>query len=66
MLEKLRTLSLRFKVTGSDKKECISQNIDFGPKGASFDQKWSKMGGSRFFLDCKHQFSKEKPKDKFL
>ena len=37
-----------------------------GIKRANFDQKESKMGGARFFLDCKHQFSKRRPYDKFL
>ena len=30
-----------------------------GQKGANLDQKGPKMGEARFFLDCKHQFSKK-------
>ena len=38
--------------------EDVSQNVDFRSKGANFDRKGPKMGGARFFPDCKHQFSK--------
>ena len=36
-----------------------------GQKGANLDQKGSKMGGARFFPDCKHQFSKKDHKISF-
>ena len=40
--------------------EVISQNVDFGQKGANLDQKGSKMGMARFLPDCKpHFFFKE-------
>ena len=41
--------------------EDISSNVDFGPKGGKLGPKGPKMGGSRFFLDCKTQFSKRGP-----
>ena len=32
-----------------------------GQKGVNLDQKGPKMGGARFFLDCKPQFSERRP-----
>ena len=40
--------------------EHLSSNVDFGPKGANLDQKETKIGGARFFLDFKPQFSKRR------
>ena len=40
--------------------EDISQNADFGQKGAILGQKGPKIGVARFFLDCKPQFSKRR------
>ena len=45
----------------TNRLEDISKNVDLGQKGASLDQKGPKMGGARFFTDCKRQFSKRRP-----
>ena len=46
--------------------EDISQYVDFEAKGANLDQKWTKMGGARFFQNPRPQISKRKPYQKFL
>ena len=43
-----------------------AQMLILGLKGANLDQKGPKMGGAKFFQDCKHHFYKRRPQDKFL
>ena len=43
--------------------EDIRKNVNLGPKRANVDNKGPKMGGARFFLDCKGQSSKKNTKN---
>ena len=44
----------------------ISQNVDFGAKRGKFGPKRAQNGRGWIFPDCKHQFAKRRPEDKFL
>ena len=56
-----KSLYTKNQQNSTNRLEDISQSVDFGPKGANFDQKGPKMGGAGFFRGCKPQFSKRRP-----